>query len=92
MPQEWENYGARFGRDGLLYLAEWRRGYTVHELRALFFECQQLRSLRIELRQTQTDLEQITEERDHWQRRAHFYRSQCVAETKLGLALARIIE
>ena len=39
LPPEWEAAGARVGRDGLLYLAEWRRGFTVHELRALFFDC-----------------------------------------------------
>jgi len=25
VPPEWADFGARFGRDGLLYLAEWRR-------------------------------------------------------------------
>ena len=50
VPPDWSAHGACFGRDGLLYLPDWRRGFTVHELRALFFNCQQVRSLESELR------------------------------------------
>ncbi len=59
VPPDWEAYGARFGQDGLFYLAEWRRGFTVHERRALFFECQQVRSLQAENRQLRRDLEAL---------------------------------
>jgi len=41
MPPECEAYGARWGTDGLLYLCEWRRGFIVHELRSMFYDCQQ---------------------------------------------------
>lgn len=59
------------------HLAEWRRGFTVHELRNMFFDCQQIRALRTENRQLLQDLE---EERA-------FYRRQCHHAAGMGLAL-----
>lgn len=91
LPADWEAFGARFGRDGLLYLAEWRRGFTVHELRALFFECQQVRTLKAEARQLMRDLDMVTAERDELARRVEFYRRQLILEARLGMALLRIM-
>jgi hypothetical protein len=90
LPQEWEAAGARFGRDGLLYLAEWRRGFTVHELRALFFECQRVRTLEVELRQAVTDLEAAHRGESQSEARAAWYRRQLVLESRLGAMLGRI--
>jgi len=90
VPPEWADYGARFGRDGLLYLAEWRRGFTVHELRALFFECQQVRSLAIEKARLELELDRAEHEKTLAERRAWFYRTQLVLESKLGAMLHRI--
>lgn len=90
LPQEWTDYGARFGRDGLLYLAEWRRGFTVHELRAMFFRCQQVRSLQIDLDRARDELERVTIENAVLEKRTAFYRRQCQLESRLGLALSRI--
>ena len=84
LPPEWEAAGARVGRDGLLYLAEWRRGFTVHELRALFFDCQRARTLERELRQAVTDLELVTVELSQLEARALWYRRQLVLEARLG--------
>jgi len=42
--------GFYFGRDGLLYVPGWRRGWTPHELMALFFERQELAALRVEVK------------------------------------------
>lgn len=89
-PPEWEAAGARFGRDGLLYLAEWRRGFTVHELRALFFDCQRTRTLERELRQAVTDLERVNGELSQLEARAAWYRRQLVLEARLGAMLARV--
>ena len=91
LPAEWVKFGARFGRDGLLYLAEWRRGFTVHELRALFFECQQARALQAEIRTLRRDLDAAESRALHAERRAAFYRRQCVSEARMGLALSRIL-
>ena len=90
VPPEWEAAGARFGRDGLLYLAEWRRGFTVHELRALFFDCQRARTLERELRAAVTDLEHARIEASQQELRAAWYRRQLVLESRLGAMLLRV--
>lgn len=90
VPAEWAAYGARFGSDGLLYLAEWRRGFTVHELRALFFECQQVRSLKARVRLAERDQARSDAEIDQLKRRCAFYRRNLVLESRLGLCLARL--
>ena len=90
VPLEWEAAGAHFGRDGLLYLAEWRRGFTVHELRALFFDCQRIRTLEHELRAAVTDLEAARRSELQSEARAAWYRRQLVLESKLGAMLARV--
>jgi hypothetical protein len=89
-PPEWADYGARFGRDGLLYLAEWRRGFTVHELRALFFECQQVRGLEREKRQLVTDLARANLDQSRAEARAAWYRRQLILESRLGAMLGRL--
>jgi len=90
VPPEWAAFRARFGRDGLLYLAEWRRGFTVHELRALFFDCQRARTLERELRAAVTDLERATIEQSQSEARAAWYRRQLVLESRLGAMLLRV--
>ena len=90
LPPEWADYGARFGRDGLLYLAEWRRGFTVHELRAMFFQCQQVRSLESEVKNLTSTVERLAGELDQSERRREFYRRQLVLESRLGAMLGRL--
>lgn len=90
LPNEWKDYGARFGRDGLLYLAEWRRGFTVHELRALFFDCQQVRSLANEKARLERERDHADHERILAEQRAAWYRRQLVLESRLGAMLERI--
>jgi hypothetical protein len=90
LPPEWAAAGARFGRDGLLYLAEWRRGFTVHELRALFFECQRVRTLERERAQAVTDLGRVSLELSRLEARAAWYHRQLVLESRLGAMLARL--
>jgi hypothetical protein len=83
MPPEWADYGARWGKDGLLYLAEWRRGFDVHELRALFFECQQVRSLTRERDAVRRDLEVATARINRLETRIDWYRHQVTLEARL---------
>jgi hypothetical protein len=90
LPPAWTAVGARFDVDGLLYLPEWRRGFTVHELRAMFYQCQQVRALAAQVRQRDRDAEILDLKFDELQRRCAFYRRQLVLESQLGLALARV--
>lgn len=90
LPAEWSAAGARLDRDGLLYLNEWRRGFTVHELRSLFFKCQEVRSLNARIRVLERDLAAAGAAADELQRRCAFYRKNLVIESQLGLALSRI--
>lgn len=92
VPQEWAAYGARFGRDGLLYLSEWRRGFTVHELRALFFTCQEVTTLRRELDLARRERDELADRLDQVEQRCAWYRRQLVLESRLGLALLRIAD
>lgn len=90
MPVEWTDHGARWGNDGLLYLAEWRRGFTVHELRALFFECQQVRSLKIERDAAQRDVETLRGKIERLESRIDWYRRQVTHEARLYPLLHRL--
>jgi len=91
VPPEWAAFGARFGRDGLLYLAEWRRGFTVHELRALFFDCQRARTLEREKNRLADELARAESEKEKAEALAAWYRRQLVLESRLGAMLARLV-
>lgn len=86
LPGEWK--GWCIDRDGLLWAPDtWRRGFTPWELKAMFFECQQLRGVQAEARQMAQDLEHIRSDLEAIQKRAAFYRQQCHFEAKMGLTL-----
>lgn len=91
LPAEWMEAGARWGIDGCLYLAEWRRGFHIHELRALFFEAQAARSLAVEVKNLTSSLEAAEQAAQEAEKRAAFYRAQLTRESRLGLALSRIL-
>ena len=75
---------------GGLYLAEWRQGFTVHELRALFFDCQQLRTLRRDLARLERERDELAAVLSTPNNTTLWYRHQLVLESHLGLALTRI--
>jgi hypothetical protein len=86
LPGHWE--GWRIDRDGLLWAPDtWRNGFTPWQLKALFFECQQIPSLRAENRLLTRDLEHTRGDLEAIQKRAAFYRRQCHFEAKMGLTL-----
>lgn len=89
MPPEWADYGARWGNDGLIYLAEWRRGFDIHELRALFFECQQVRSLTRERDAVRHDLDATTAQIEQLETRIDWYQRQVTVEARLYPLLMR---
>lgn len=87
LPQEWRDYGARWGEDGLLYLGEWRQGFTIHKLRALFFECQQARGLAHENKRLRKEIEEARKRLIEMQKRLNFYRAECHRAAKIGIVL-----
>lgn len=89
LPPEWVDFGAYWSRDGRLHLGEWRKGFTVHELRALFFECQQVRSLKAEARYLKSQLETAEAAQERLERRCEWFRVQLTLESRLGPILQR---
>lgn len=78
------------GADGLLYHPTWRRGFTGHELAALWFECQALAGLRHQVAQLTRDLADQGNQVDELQKENWWYRRQLSLEAKLGMMLERI--
>lgn len=63
-------------RDNLLYIPEWRRGLTPHEIRALFWRGQQVSSLENEIELLKRELERRNNEINVLEVKADFYRRQ----------------
>lgn len=86
LPGEWD--GWRIDQHGVLWAPDtWRQGFTPHQLRAMFFECQQIRSYKNDIRQLRIDLAQQQDIIEDWKKRATFYRRQCTLEAQIGMAL-----
>ncbi len=83
---EWKGY--RF-RGNLFYVPEWRNGFKPHEIRAFFWEIQQIRSLKIEIELLKKELARRNEDIDNLEVKADFYRRQLVLESRFGMILQR---
>lgn len=83
---EWKGY--RFVGN-LFYVPEWKNGFPPHEIRALFWRCQQVWSLEREIKLLKRELEERNEEFDNLEVKAAFYRRQLVLESRFGMILQR---
>ncbi|MBK8605033.1 MAG: hypothetical protein IPN87_18910 [Saprospiraceae bacterium] len=83
---EWKGY--RF-KGNLFYVPEWKNGFPPHEIRALFWKCQQVWSLEREIELLKRELERRNEDIDNLEVRAAFYRRQLVLESRFGMILQR---
>ena len=83
---EWKGY--RFIGNSF-YVPEWRNGFTPHEIRALFWKCQQIWSLEQEIKVLKQELERRNEDINILEVKADFYRRQLVLESRFGLILHR---
>ena len=84
-------HGWVIDRDGVLWAPDtWRQGFTPAQFRAMFFQVQLARTLAHDLKQARAELAQLTQANAALEQRAAFYRSQLVAESRLGLCLLRI--
>lgn len=79
-----------FGRDGLFYLPGWRRGFEPAEIKAMFFQVQQVRALENKSVLAVRDAEMAIAAQHEAEKRAAWYRGQLVLESRMGMALARI--
>jgi hypothetical protein len=84
--KDWEGY---YFKNAWFYVAEWRRGFTPHEIRALFWKCQKIRNLNNEINLLKQELERRNEEINTLEIKADFYRRQVVLESRLRLILER---
>lgn len=83
---EWKGY--RFVGN-LFYVPEWRNGFAPHEIRALFWNTQQIVSLKNEITLLKQELERRNFEIDNLETKADFYKRQLVLESRFGLILQR---
>ena len=83
---DWKRY--RFSGN-LFYVPEWRNGFPPHEIRALFWKCQQIRSLQREIELLKRELERRNEDVNSLEVKVDFYRRQLVLESRFGLILQR---
>lgn len=83
---EWKGY--RF-KGNLFYVPEWKNGFPPHEIRALFWRCQQVWSLEREIELLKRELARRNEEFENLEVKADFYRRQLVLESRFGMILQR---
>lgn len=83
---EWDGH---YFRNNLLYIPEWRRGLAPGEIRALFWQVQQILSLKREIDLLKEELERRNKDINKLEVKADFYRRQLVLESRFGLILQR---
>lgn len=83
---QWKGY--RFVGN-LIYVPEWRNGFAPDEIRAFFWNVQQVSVLKNEISLLKQELERRNNEIDNLEIRADFYRRQLILESKFGMILQR---
>lgn len=73
----------------LFYVPEWRNSFVPHEIRALFWKCQHIVSLKNEIALLKQELVWRNHDIDNLEIKADFYRRQLVLESRFGLILQR---
>lgn len=81
---DWDGH---YFRNNQLYIPEWRRGLTPQEIRALFWQVQQISSLKREIGLLKKEIEKCAEEINTLEIKADFYKNQLVLESKFGMIL-----
>lgn len=76
-------------RNGLLYVPEWKNGFSAGEIRALFFRCQMVAYLESEIRLLKAELERRNLDIDELEIKADFYRRQVQLESRFGMMMKR---
>jgi hypothetical protein len=84
--KEWEGF---YFKGELFYVPEWRRGFTPHEIKALFWRCQLVSSLEREIKILKQEIDRQNTEIENLEIKANFYRQQVVLESRFGMMLQR---
>ncbi|SEQ53402.1 hypothetical protein [Nitrosomonas ureae] len=71
----------------LIYVPEWRNGFAPHEIRAFFWNSQQIAVLKSENALLKQELQRRNNEIDDLEVKADFYRRQLILESKFGMIL-----
>lgn len=75
-----------------LFLDGYRgQGYTAGDLRAQFYQLQEIHSLRIEVSRLRRDIEAAQAEQDRAEDRASWYRRQLILESRAGAMLSSLM-
>jgi len=73
----------------LIFVPEWRNGFAPHEIRAFFWKCQLVSSLKTEVRLLKAELDRRDNDIDALEIKADFYKRQLVLESRFGMILER---
>ena len=84
--KDWEGF---YFKDALFYVPEWRRGFTPHEIRSMFWKCQLVSSLEREIRLLKQEIAEQTAEIEELEDKVNFYRQQVILESRFGLMLQK---
>lgn len=85
---QWQ--GFTICKDGLMYLPGWRGGFEPHQIRAMFFQVQQVRSLEAQIRAIQRREAALEADIADALRQAAHYRRLTRLEANMGMMLERI--
>ncbi len=81
---DWDGH---YFKDNLLYIPEWKRGLTPQEIKSLFWQVQQISSLKREINSLKKNAENYIEQIDALKLKADFYKRQLVLESRVGMML-----
>lgn len=84
---DWDGFS--LAADGLQHPA-WRRPFSCGDLRAMFWQCQQVQILEHELNRARAEADQAQAARDAAEQRAEWYRKQLILESRFGAMLDRL--
>lgn len=84
--KDWQGH---YFKNNMLFVPEWRRGFTPGEIRSMFYRCQLISALESEIRLLKKQLEESNVEIERLEIRSDFYRRQVILESRFGMMLQR---
>lgn len=88
--KQWEGFS--FGTDGKLYLPCWRGGFSAADIRGMFFQVQQVKTLEAQIRDLKRRNDALEADISDALNKAAHYRRIARLESSMGMMLERITE